>query len=344
MGIIRNKTSKTKQNKTSTRMVAKVTKKNSAGSKKAPAKTAKPIAKASRSRSTSLKKQDLKQSVKKEPVKPKTAAQKPKQGAKILDLCLVLDCTASMGSWIQRSKDTLKTIIENVKSGNPTLTVRASFVGYRDITDHNRFNIIDFTEDLDAVKNFISKMQADGGADFPEDVQGGFNKVFGLNWSKDSVKTCFHIADAPGHGEDICECGDSYPKGSPDGYKLQDQMREFAKRKITFTFVKVNTSCELMIKVMKENYNVSGTDMNVSDLAQAVATKTAAEVTKDFVNATSFILSTALGGGSSTKGKGKSKTIKKVKRTGSPLWNPKKIAEGQFFSQTAYLNVTKIEA
>jgi hypothetical protein len=26
---------------------------------------------------------------------------------KSLDLCLLLDCTASMGSWIQRSKDTL---------------------------------------------------------------------------------------------------------------------------------------------------------------------------------------------------------------------------------------------
>ena len=91
---------------------------------------------------------------------------------------------------------------------------------------------------------------------------------------------------------------------------------------------------------MKENYNVSGTDMNVSDLAEACQKKSAAEVTKDFVNATSFILSAALKGGApATSGKGKSKTIKKVKRTGKPLWDPKKIAEDQFFSQTAYLNV-----
>ena len=108
-------------------------------------------------------------------------------------------------------------------------------------------------------------------------------------------------------------------------------MREFAKRNITFTFVKVNESCNLMIKVMKENYNVSGTNMNVSDLAEAVRTKSAAEVTKDFVNATSFILSAAVGGKTAT-GKGKSKTIKKVKRTGPPLWDTKKIAENQFFS------------
>lgn len=54
----------------------------------------------------------------------------------------------------------------------------------------------------------------------PEDVQGGFNKALTLSWTKDSVKTAFHIADAPGHGKDICACSDSYPKGSPDGFKI----------------------------------------------------------------------------------------------------------------------------
>ena len=128
-----------------------------------------------------------------------------------------------MGSWIERSKDTLKTIIQNVKQNNPSLTVKASFVGYRDIGDRNRFEIKDFTDDLDGVKSFINQMDATGGGDMPEDVQGGFNKVLNaLNWSKDSIKTCFHIADAPGHGKDICDWGDDYPKGSPDGFKIQD--------------------------------------------------------------------------------------------------------------------------
>ena len=112
-------------------------------------------------------------------------------------------------------------------------------------------------------------------------------------------------------------------------------MREFAKRGITFTFVKVNEYCNKMIGVMQDNYNPAaqpGRMMNCSDLAKAVSTKTSAEVTKDFVNSTSFILSAALGGGSSAGGKGKSKTIKKVKRTGKPLWDTKKIDKGQWFS------------
>jgi len=62
-----------------------------------------------------------------------------------------------------------------------------------------------------------------GGADFPEDVQGGFHKALGLSWSADSVKTAFHIADAPGHGKDLCgDSFDNYPNGSPEGHKLQD--------------------------------------------------------------------------------------------------------------------------
>ena len=49
------------------------------------------------------------------------------------------------------------------------------------------------------------------------------------------------------------------------------------------------------------------------------------------MKAASFILSTTLGG----KGK------KKVKR-GPPLWDAKKFAAGQYFSQTAYWKVVKV--
>lgn len=81
-----------------------------------------------------------------------------------------MDCTSSMNSWIARSKDTLKEIIDKVKHENEGLTVRVAFVGYRDIKDTERFTIQEFTEDVEKVKNFISKTQATGGADMPEDV------------------------------------------------------------------------------------------------------------------------------------------------------------------------------
>ena len=76
---------------------------------------------------------------------------------KTLDLCLILDCTGSMGSWIERAKDTLKTIVDQVKSTNKALKIRVAFVGYRDFGDREQFGILDFSENMDDVKQFISK-------------------------------------------------------------------------------------------------------------------------------------------------------------------------------------------
>ena len=114
-------------------------------------------------------------------------------------------------------------------------------------------------------------------------------------------------------------------------------MRDFARRGIGFTFVKVNENCNKMIKVMQENYDPSGHTMNVSDLAHACATKSQADVTREFVNAASFILSAIVGDG-------KKSPIKKFKRTTKPLWNPKSFALSQWFSQTTYLKVKEISA
>ena len=73
------------------------------------------------------------------------------------------------------------------------------------------------------MKNFIATTQASGGGDEPEDVQGGFQRAIELKWEKASVKSIFHIFDAAGHGKDIYDgAHDNHPKGSPDGYKLQD--------------------------------------------------------------------------------------------------------------------------
>ena len=133
-----------------------------------------------------------------------------------------MDCTGSMGSWIERSKNTLKGIIQSVKTDYENLNVKVSFVGYRDVQDKNRFDVFEFSEDLDAVTKFIAKMSANGGGDAPEDVQGGLNQALNMKWTPSSIKQLFLICDAPGHGKDICDSHDNHPKGSPDGLKIQD--------------------------------------------------------------------------------------------------------------------------
>ena len=64
----------------------------------------------------------------------------------------------------------------------------------------------------------------------------------------------FHIFDAPCHGTAYCDGWDSYPKGDPHGLKLEELMKEFSKKKIAFTCIKLNEQCNKMIKVMEENH------------------------------------------------------------------------------------------
>ena len=195
----------------------------SAAKKSAPKKDAAPLSK----KNSTLSKKNSAAPLSKKASVPLSRKNSKANGGKTLDLCLVLDCTCSMYSWIQRSKDTLITIIDQVKAGNPTLNVRVSFVGYRDFGDREQFSNMDFTEDLEKVKKYIASQPADGGGDIPEDVQGGFHHALGMKWEADSIKSVFHIADAPGHGKDIYDSkgsywSDRYPDGPPTGYKIQD--------------------------------------------------------------------------------------------------------------------------
>lgn len=102
--------------------------KKTAAAKKVEPKKAKPASKIAKGTKPALEKKKSTQSEK------KTEVQKD-----ILDLCLLMDITSSMQVWIERSKDTLKEIINNVKLSNPELEVRVCFVGYRDIRDDVRF-------------------------------------------------------------------------------------------------------------------------------------------------------------------------------------------------------------
>jgi len=107
----------------------------------------------------------------------------------LLEIGLLLDCTSSMCSWIGRAKDTLKEIVSNIVNENEgKLKVRVCFVGYRDHSDKDRFSIQGFTDEIDDMKKYISNVQAQGGADTPEDVVGGLRKCLDQAWSCNSKK------------------------------------------------------------------------------------------------------------------------------------------------------------
>ena len=90
-----------------------------------------------------------------------------------------------------------------------------------------------FTENVQSVRDFIAKVRADGGGDFPEDVSGGMQLCLDLDWLEKSHKEIFFIADAPEHGRRFHKHHDSHPN-SPHNLELEGIMTEFAKRRVYF--------------------------------------------------------------------------------------------------------------
>lgn len=82
-----------------------------------------------------------------------------------------------------------------------------------------------------------------------------------------------------------------------------------------------------MITVMRNNYDTSSMTLSVQDLSETIKMKSNEEVTKEFVNAASFILSAAVAG---KGGKGKKS---EARPKSDPLWDTKQFKVGQWFSQ-----------
>lgn len=182
-----------------------------------------------------------------------------------LEIALVMDCTSSMDSWIQKAKNTLNEIVDSIvdeckKEGN--LKVRVSFVGYRDIKDDERFRVLPFTDEINSVRSFIADSKAYGGGDLPEDLQGGLKLALQQDWTKEAIKRVFVICDAPCHGSKYHNVSDDYSEGSPDGLVLEDLMRDFCQKEIEFQVLKLNANCSQMIQVMKDCHEMTDvTDM-----------------------------------------------------------------------------------
>tara|TARA_B110000285_G_C14571016_1_gene357834 strand:+ start:209 stop:541 length:333 start_codon:yes stop_codon:yes gene_type:complete len=97
-----------------------------------------------------------------------------------IDVLLMMDCTLSMHHWIREAKENLISIMDMIKKKSKHgCRIRCGYIGYRDFGDigqtKEHFDLMDFTEDHQAVKDMISKSEAKGGDDTPEDVIGALD-------------------------------------------------------------------------------------------------------------------------------------------------------------------------
>jgi Mg-chelatase subunit ChlD len=115
-----------------------------------------------------------------------------------LDLGFLVDATGSMGDEMTYLQSELKDIVRRVRAVEPDLDIRVSVVFYRDRGDAFVTRSLPFTRTIDDAVSFMSATSADGGGDFPEDMNAGLEDMMRQRWSRDAVpQMLFLLADAP---------------------------------------------------------------------------------------------------------------------------------------------------
>ncbi|XP_002734973.1 uncharacterized protein LOC100367364 [Saccoglossus kowalevskii] len=153
--------------------------------------------------------------------------------AAVLDLAFVIDCTSSMGSWINEAKENIHNIVDEIVAKEMS-DIRLALVEYRDHPPQDSTfvtRVLDFTPSLKDMQKQMDSMAAHGGGDGPEAVADGLHETFNLNWRPLATKVCVLIADAPPHG--LGDSGDGFPKGCPAGHDPMKIARQMAEQNIT---------------------------------------------------------------------------------------------------------------
>jgi von Willebrand factor type A domain len=116
-----------------------------------------------------------------------------------VDLAFVLDTTGSMSEEIAAVRQTIQKVAQQLQTSETR--VRIGLVEYKDRTDPFVTKVYPFSNDLQGFAAKVSKIEASGGGDTPEDMNAGVHTaVTQLQWSDDSVaRMAFVIADAPPH-------------------------------------------------------------------------------------------------------------------------------------------------
>jgi hypothetical protein len=163
-----------------------------------------------------------------------------------LDLCFVIDITASMGEFIERSKKSILKITENVKKyltkiGSNINSLKIGVVGYRDhmnvpVTLNSNFST------PDQAMKFLESLETEGNNDNHEATVDGLYEALTLSWRKETEKLLFLVLDYPPHGKEFGSYGDNSPNGCSCGRKISTMLESLDKLGVKIKMMKL-TSC-----------------------------------------------------------------------------------------------------
>jgi len=188
-----------------------------------------------------------------------------------IDVCFVMDCTGSMGSFITAAKEKILEIILEVEKIEPTAIMRVAFVGYRDYGDGAlQLEKVDFVEkaDMEVVRAKLAACPATGGGDGPEDIAGGLRAVTELSWCS-STRLLIHFADCPCHGKKYhgTELYDTYPDGDPSGLVPEDLLRIIVRKRIDYYFMKITELTNTMINIFQTVFVEVGKEIYINPIS-----------------------------------------------------------------------------
>jgi hypothetical protein len=173
--------------------------------------------------------------------------------SRVLKVCFMIDCTASMKKWIDAAKIKIKKMLDELCERNKDYKISVALIGYRDFGE--KMYRLDFTEDYMSLYMMLLDMKADGGKDAAEDVSGAYCWLTCLKWDGDK-NVVFHIADAPDHGimyhDDTVS--DNYPEGHPF-IDLREEVKKLGLNEIDLTLFRINKTTDIMYDIIRKNYN-----------------------------------------------------------------------------------------
>ncbi len=118
-----------------------------------------------------------------------------------LDVLFLIDATGSMADEINQLKENIRAISARIDALPSQPDVRFGMVTYRDRGDEYITQVTDFTPNVEDFAEILNLVQADGGGDYPEDLNEALsNAIHQPEWRVDeTVSLIFLVADAPPH-------------------------------------------------------------------------------------------------------------------------------------------------
>lgn len=208
----------------------------------------------------------------------------------------IVDVTSSMNMYITGTKERIEEFIETLKHNikediekeypekkdSINYIFEVAIVAYRDFRDEKHFETLDFTSNLDQVKNFLKSLKVHGGDDLPEDVEGALiHALFGIdNISKKLSWTMYNnvasrmiilLADSPPHGlliNGVHELADNYPDAKVDEWN--EIFKEISNLKISFIVARLTEFNDKANTFMANLCEANNIKFNIVDITQKV--------------------------------------------------------------------------